>query len=729
MEKTNPITGMIKPISPDAGLMEELIAGIGVCSRTVRSYPRDHPAVQSTLQRIYTALQKIFLQRKSITLAVGKDSFLIDSDILDQKNLRYKHLAQHLRRLGIAYITFSPGLTPDELYNLHRFMSHQAKDSSGKRIGDILNNYDLSHISVGFLDYEAFSFEDGKTVTEIPQEDLWETYITGIINGTLRIDELSEEIGNISFDILARLLGSLEDRSPDRTHPQKIISLYLNRFFQKSFSNKEIKRLLAFIADLPSNLQEQFLRTMTETLSKDIRVTSRMFQNIAGELIMQLFEAIRSKQIDIPENLRNLLDVMLTFEARPLDQCTLGDSIIIDDIFLPSHFGNMPSEINAKEVVSDPFKTSASEEYQKEIKHVLDFDASKMVPISLPGLKREIDDDFIQKTFNDVILEIMSSDVISPTEYLQFIESLKEQTTQFIMTGQYEQVLRIKKLLQMNVEKGKFVDATTEALKHYFTPEFFASFIDSLKIMGRQARGQAWLLCEDYGKMIVPFLMDALIQEETPSARSLLLSLIKQFGDKLVDEALRRLNDSRWFVKRNMLYLLRGCKNKEVIPHVRPYCEHENPKVSFEAMKCLLSLKDNYAVEKLTAYLRSGTRAETEQAITLAGIYAMEEAVPELIRMLKATGRNRSALPMKTAIVQALGNIGDVRSLDTLREILFRKKFFLFKGGKEDLQVEIYKTLKNYPYEYIEDILQKGLKSGNEYIKNESLRLTRMRDQ
>jgi HEAT repeat protein len=207
------------------------------------------------------------------------------------------------------------------------------------------------------------------------------------------------------------------------------------------------------------------------------------------------------------------------------------------------------------------------------------------------------------------------------------------------------------------------------------------------------------------------------------------LSLIKQFGDTLVAEALRRLNDSRWFVKRNMLYLLRGCKDKGIIPHVRIYCEHENPKVGFEAIKCLLSLKDDYGVEKLTGYLGSGTRAEIEQAITLAGVYAVEEAVPELVQMLRGKGKNKFALRQKIAIIQALGNIGDMRSLDALREILFRKKFFLFKGGNEELQVEIYKALKNYPYEYIEDILRKGIKSGIEYIKNESLRLIRMREQ
>jgi DUF438 domain-containing protein len=84
-----------------------------------------------------------------------------------------------------------------------------------------------------------------------------------------------------------------------------------------------------------------------------------------------------------------------------------------------------------------------SDEYQNEIKKILEFDASGIVSIRLPDLKKEIDDDFIEKIFNLVILEIMSSNLISEKEYLQFIENLKEQTFQFISTGQYGQVLQI----------------------------------------------------------------------------------------------------------------------------------------------------------------------------------------------------------------------------------------------------------------------------------------------
>ena len=723
---TIPEAEIAKAMPSDIGLIRELVTEIQVSIRTVGAYPKDHPSVQKSLHRTHTILQNIFHLRQGITLTVGKDALVIDTHVLDKKNYSLKQLAKHLKGLGIAYIHFSPGLSLDELYNFHYFTSSRRKDVSQEEMRDTLDNFNLSHIHIGFLDYEAFSLEEGKTAIEIPQEDLWETYILGIINGTLKIEELSEEIEDVPLDTFADLMNIFGKRGIDRKSSQQIVSLYINKFLQRPFFDTEMKKFLAFVKKLPSDLQEQFLSAVLETLSKDIIITSKVFKNISVELITELFDAIRSGKIEMPENLRNLLDVVFHFKPKVVDEQTLDDNLIVDDIFLPSDIADTFSSSNMKKALSDTFETSASHEYQREIKQILESHASEIVPISLPDLKREIDDDHIERTFNHVILEIMSSDLISPTEYEQFIESLKEQTTQFIVTGQYQQILRIKKLLQMNVDRNRFADITSETLRYYSTPDFFKAFIDSLRIMGRQSRDEAWQLCEDYGEMIIPFLLHALTNEETQSFRSLLMSLLRQFGDVLVPEVLRLLDDSRWFVKRNMLYLLNGYKNEDILPSVRQHCLHENPKVSFEAIKCLLSLNDHYGYERIREYLHTGRQADIDQAITLVNAYRVKETVPDLVQLLRDKS-NKFSLSQKIAIIQALGNTGDLRSLDAFREILSRKSFFLFKGEIDSLKVEIYRTLKNYPCKDIEDIIKKGLRSRNEYIKNESLRLSGIR--
>ena len=77
-------------------------------------------------------------------------------------------------------------------------------------------------------------------------------------------------------------------------------------------------------------------------------------------------------------------------------------------------------------------------------------------------------------------------------------------------------------------------------------------------------------------------------------------------------------------------------------------------------------------------------------------------------------------------MVRALGDIGDPVALPALKEVLSEKSF-LFRGAAERLKEEIYSTLKNYQYEDIRDMIDAGLKSKNEYIREESLRLIKAR--
>jgi hypothetical protein len=47
----------------------------------------------------------------------------------------------------------------------------------------------------------------------------------------------------------------------------------------------------------------------------------------------------------------------------------------------------------------------------------------------------------------------------------------------------------------------------------------------------------------------------------------------------------------------------------------------------------------------------------------------------------------------------------------------------LFRKMADQLKEEIYKTLKNYPYELIKDLVESGVASNNEVIKEQSLLL------
>jgi hypothetical protein len=76
----------------------------------------------------------------------------------------------------------------------------------------------------------------------------------------------------------------------------------------------------------------------------------------------------------------------------------------------------------------------------------------------------------------------------------------------------------------------------------------------------------------------------------------------------------------------------------------------------------------------------------------------------------------------KIPIVRALGDIAEPQALDVLRSLVSNKSIF-FRKMMDQLKEEIYKTLKNYPYELVKDLVEAGVEYKNEVIREESLRL------
>ena len=157
-----------------------------------------------------------------------------------------------------------------------------------------------------------------------------------------------------------------------------------------------------------------------------------------------------------------------------------------------------------------------------------------------------------------------------------------------------------------------------------------------------------------------------------------------------------------------MLFILNECdsSNEESLQIARAHCNHENPQVSFEAIKYLLKCKDSYGIHALKDYLRSDSKVLQKKAIALSGAFRVEDVVPDLVQLLRKKTITGIDFEDKISVVRALGQIGDPSALDALRNILSTKTF-LFRSSLDKLKKEIYSTLKNYPHDEVKDLLRK----------------------
>lgn len=89
------------------------------------------------------------------------------------------------------------------------------------------------------------------------------------------------------------------------------------------------------------------------------------------------------------------------------------------------------------------------------------------------------------------------------------------------------------------------------------------------------------------GPALAP-LFDLLASSETRSIRRALIDRLGRLGTAVVPEALRRLDDPRWFVVRNALAVLGGVQPLPDSVDVTPLLSHPEPRVRREALRLLL---------------------------------------------------------------------------------------------------------------------------------------------
>ena len=701
----------------DAKLLSYAIIELNISRRNVAIYPRDHPSVESTLTNAFKFLKQLFGMRSEITLAIAKDTIIIDTYHLDKNNPVYRDFALNLSKMNIAYITFKAGITKEELYRFHSFISEKIEDLTVNNLKEALKKYKLTYIDVGFVDYRKFSTVDPKSVQQGNKVSLWERYVYGMIEGTLQSEAVSDEVRDIPPEILAKLLNKASDRDLKEESYDKVITAYMRGSAESIFSGKDLKRLLEFIDRLNPDLKKKFLSSTVRTFSEDIDSAYQSFRKISVEEIEKFLDTMNKQTIAMPQPLLNLIDKLSHSIPDSSDAIYLDEEQMEDEEFLPSNLAGLFNNDTA----SKDTEVSVTGKDLEEIQNLLNFDAAQLRTSHLMEFETEFYDDLIEKRFNQIILELMSSETVSEEEYQSFVNIIKGQTEQLLWIGQYGQILDTLKVIELNKALHKFTDINSRALQYYHSSEFISLLIDSFRILGRNKRKVVSMICEYYDKKIIPYLIDALIEETSQIIRRFLMEIIKQFGSKVIPEATKRLNDDRWFVQRNLLYILSETDSKEVAAYIKPFCKNENSKVRVAAIKCLLNAEDTYAVEIIREYLKSD-QENYEQAIALSGSFRIKEVVGDLILLLTKKERSSNDLLNKIPVVRALGDIGDPRALDAFR-LIISSYSLLFRKIMEQLKEEIYKTLNKFSYESVKDMVEAGLKSRNAFIREESLRL------
>lgn len=693
----------------DAKLLTDAVIELNISRRSVSLYPRDHPIVSESIQRAFGFLQRLFEIRASITLGIAKDVLMVDDYLLDKKNPVFREFALSLYRKGIVAIIFSSGLEIEELIGFHELLI-TGDEVIGQAVLKTAEEKGLKHIRLVPIDISRLKFTEGGERQEAIDLDIWGNYIKALLEGNLAEADAEGIALYIPPEELSSFLNQQTPESPAAgVTYDKVITTYLKRKEYKGVKSELFKRFLQLVEGLNPEIKQQFLKRAFNNQLLDAGDVDHLVSGLSAEDVEKLMGIFNENASLIPQSLRNIIDKLsLANSAAPVFEMLSEDLSRVDDIEIDTEVIRLLREDKSHAFVSEVYKGDLARMLKGEFSKAASLEADIQETCTETALLRR---------YADLVIEMLSSDITTREDHLSLLTRITEVVGNMLATGRFVEISDIYNAVYSYGLSGRYREEALGMLEYYFHSRLFIdSFLEALKVWGRYDREGVQRLVKVQRRHLVDPLLVALADSEEAPVRKFLLQVLSSLGSDIIPSAVVRLGDSRWYVVRNMLYLIREAGSAKDADIVRRYASHENTRICLEAIRGLLQFRTLDAILYMQLHLEGSDAEMRNQVVRLAGLYRFRVIVPTLLKLLSRQRYLGGDITFKIHLVKALGEIGDPSALKTLEALVHTPSLFN-RAGLELLRLEIFRSLRGYPPGSATALLKYGLQSKNEEIR------------
>jgi hypothetical protein len=269
-------------------------------------------------------------------------------------------------------------------------------------------------------------------------------------------------------------------------------------------------------------------------------------------------------------------------------------------------------------------------------------------------------------------------------EFEEIIELMKSAIKYAVEHANLKAVIDILKNIKEALEKRIFPENILMYLKsvEYFCNSqiIVKSFGDVLDQGVEYDDDIITELAEILDKSSIPHFVSILGQLNNISSRKTVIKILTELGRKDIKLLARGMNDKRWYVVRNIIYILRQIKDRTVVEHLTKALYHPDKRVKKEAIRAIGELGDSSTVQPLRDCLNDedeSVRINTIRALGRIESPLSRKIILEQVNNNKFTEKNFTE---KKELLLALSRYRDREIVELLIRLL--KKRTIFKKTK-----------------------------------------------
>ncbi|NVN89507.1 MAG: HEAT repeat domain-containing protein [Desulfuromonadales bacterium] len=746
-------------------ILSSLIVELNITRRNFTSYPKGHPLITSSLNKVIEIYNRFLLQDDEVTIAVARNSLMVKGVLLDKNNIIFRDFAKVLFEHGIGALTLCRGLTVEELIQFNEIICLKREELLNRGgISELWENAAISSLKMQPIRYDLFHVVDAPVPSadssQPMSQSLWERFARSLIQ-----DSLSKRFATPGDDgrVARDSRGSAEGGgihstgdipvSDDEIDPRLLASI-LNRQLGSQLSSTDVRdnesstvadkgdigtgamttfgeliqdvkgtetemaipyeKLALFISSLNPELRRQFLSSSFDVSAiSDCSMAEDIIPHLSLEAIAETLEDVRQNRFVVQSSTLDLLE-KLAYNATPQQNASLEG---------PQGVAEIQQKIRSifREHSSEEF---VPESYQRKLDHIITSEHGLRIDRNeIIDLLDTFDDHFVENQISDIIVRIMILEN-DPEQTALLINNLRDMFCYMLSTGDYDQLIN----LINQCHAPELPPEIRERLyQSYISPDSLNEMLVGLTTWGKSKYDDITCLINTIGEPFIEVLLDRLTEEETLSLRRFLMDRIQEFGLQARGALLARLSDKRWFVLRNLIIMLRQLDDSTILEHIRPLMSNPHPRVRQEALRTCLYFRDPTAERQVLYDMDSPDREVQLSAINLAEKSRSTDVFKKLLAIIGRAGFSGIECELKSAAITSLAEIGKVEALPELARLLASKRF-LSSRALTKLKIDAIRSMVHYPSTLVQPILTRVAAGSGDIARQAQLTLKMISD-
>jgi hypothetical protein len=725
------------PASASGTPLSDFVRALGLAWKNLAAYPPSHPVLTGSIEAVHRHLMELRFGAGDLAFGIAIDGLVFGTEkIATPQAQKFAH-ALYVR--GVAVLRFDDATTPQELETFLRLLGVGDAKQEAQTVWEALAAAGVSHIHLQPVDYSAVQMTetlDAPAPKEEPRS-LWEEIVRALLAGRelsadartspssfRTIDELAslilryvegsgEHAAEAEFDPNATFGVRLKARLPDADTPEAVAGRVSNAIGLYVAGSRGLKRELVLqqvtqlLRTLPEQLRAKVIEAVLRVLATD-DASGPQLREFARELRRdETLDALRSvaRGARLSGHALLLLE-SLAVAAAPSIPTPQRAAVIAEleelfgeediDRFNPAEHVQLLQDVS---IVVPPLPAGSEDRLHE-----------------LGDRPATLTDDAVNRQVAATLLDIVERHADGRALSGVFAR-MSALVHSYLAAWQYDDAVELIERLQRIAGTTKS-GALREAVGSWFdtlaTGDTLRALVGSMTGAAPAQNAKIQRLIEAMGSAATRSLLIALAEEQNRSRRRRLFDFLTSLGPRIVPEIVPFLADSRWYVVRNMLVLLRSVNDRTAIGEIRKLAHHPDLRVRMEAIKALLVLESNVPRSLLERAINDPDPKLAETAITLVGSYGIREAVDPLLRILEQRDVFGARMPVRLKAIRALGELAEPAALPRL-EHFFREPFLPWPAREE--RRAAYESLRSYPPDQRGRFVELGLKSRDPEIR------------